>query len=302
MLDDKLSVLLAAQESERKRLERDDTQKARETDERVAQLEKTLQQLQHDFESEEQTRKTLNSTFAKNFAIKIEERFIKMEALVSSQKRQLAEAEEARVRMMVSFESRLSELSQKLDQDRSARLQRNQEDDENWKRVTAAIDRLDRMQDESSKTSSAREEGVWSRVSQEISALRSQMDQDRAVRERDDEQKMQLINEGIAFIKDGKETWLRMFDYKMMPFKMQREEDEAREQKRTKEQEQRIADLQAKIQMLESTLDEERRVREDEMACLTEELVKESKTRESTEEQISRLLEHTINRLDELRD
>lgn len=47
MLDDKLSVLLAAQESERKRLERDDTQKARETDERVAQLEKTLQQLQY---------------------------------------------------------------------------------------------------------------------------------------------------------------------------------------------------------------------------------------------------------------
>jgi len=80
--------------------------------------------LRQNFESEEQTRKTLNSTFAKNFAIKIEERFIKMEALVASQKRQLAEAEEARVRMMVAFEARLSDMGQKLDQERQVRITR----------------------------------------------------------------------------------------------------------------------------------------------------------------------------------
>jgi hypothetical protein len=138
-----LSVLLAGQEAERKRLERDESQKGRDSDERIAQLEKVVQQLQYahsrcckfhisdlsvfvryNFESEEQTRKTLNSTFAKNFAIKIEERFIKMEALVASQKRQLAEAEEARVRMMVSFEGRLSELAQRMEQERTARMTR----------------------------------------------------------------------------------------------------------------------------------------------------------------------------------
>ena len=38
-----------------------------------------------------------------------------------------------------------------------------------------------------------------------------------------------------------------MFDYKMMPFKLQREEDEARTQKMAKETEQRIADVVGKV-------------------------------------------------------
>jgi len=61
-----------------------------------------------------------------------------------------------------------------------------------------------------------------------------------------------------------------------------------------------IAELAMKLESLETTLDEERRVREDELALLSEDLAKEAKVRESTEEQISRLLEHTINRIDEL--
>lgn len=54
------------------------------------------------------------------------------------------------------------------------------------------------------------------------------------------------------------------------------------------------------MEVLETGLDEERRAREDELTILSEDIVKETKAREVTEEQISRLLEHTINRIDEL--
>lgn len=165
----------------------------------------------------------------------------------------------------------------------------------------AAIDRIDRVVDESSRGAVAREEGVWAKVSQEIGAVRSQLEQDRTTRERDDEEKMRLINDGIAFIKDGKETWLRMFDYKMMPVQLKLDESEARSVKAQKDTEQKIGDVVGKMQLLEGSLEEERRVREDEIACLSEDLVKEAKTREATEEQMSRLLEQTVMRLEELR-
>lgn len=300
LLDDKLSVLLASQEADRKRTETDDQANSRQLSERVEALSKSLAQLQHDFVAEEQTRKTLNSTFAKNFAIKIEERFIKMEALVSSQKRQLAEAEEARVRMMQQFDSKLSEMASRFEQERAARLQRQDEDNENWKRVQAAIDRIETVIEHNSKASAEREESLWGRVSQEVNQLRGDMDGDRAQRERDEDEKMRLINEGIAFIKDGKETWLRMFDYKMMPFKVQREEDEARAAKMAKEVEGKLGELYNKLDLLEGNVEEERRVREEEITSVVDELRKESRQREGTEEQISRLLETTINRLDDL--
>lgn len=299
-LDDKLSVLLAGHEAERKRRDIDDVNKTAALEERVEQLQRTLAQLQNDFESEEQTRKTLNSTFAKNFAIKIEERFIKMEALVSSQKRQLAEAEDARVRMMQNFEARLQELQQRLEQEHNARRTRQEDDDENWKRVMQALERLEKMQQDTNKGYAQREESMFGKISAEMASIRQQLEQERAQREHDDEEKMQMINEGIAFIKDGKETWLRMFDYKMMPFKIQRDEDEARERKHAQEVDGRIAELMSKMEVLETGLDEERRAREDELTILSEDIVKETKAREVTEEQISRLLEHTINRIDEL--
>jgi hypothetical protein len=68
-----------------------------------------------------------------------------------------------------------------------------------------------------------------------------------------------------------------------------------------KESEQRFSDLMAKLSVLEGGLEDERRVREDEVAVLSEEVTKETRTREATEEQISRLLEHTIVRLEEMR-
>lgn len=154
-----------------------------------------------------------------------------MEALVSSQKRQLAEAEDARVRMMQNFEARLQELQQRLEQEHNARRTRQEDDDENWKRVMQALERLEKMQQDTNKGYAQREESMFGKISAEMASIRQQLEQERAQREHDDEEKMQMINEGIAFIKDGKETWLRMFDYKMMPFKIQRDEDEARERK-----------------------------------------------------------------------
>ena len=70
-----------------------------------------------------------------------------------------------------------------------------QEDDENWKRVQTAVDRLDRAVDEGSKSSAAREEGVWTKLNSELGALRQQIEQEHVARERDDEEKMRMINE-----------------------------------------------------------------------------------------------------------
>jgi len=156
-----------------------------------------------------------------------------MEAFVSSQKRQLAEAEDSRVRMMQNFEARLQEMQQRLEQEHNARIARQDEDDENWRRVMQTLDRIEKTQQETGKGQSQREESIVAKVTNDLAAIRQQIEQERTQREHDDEEKMRMINEGIAFIKDGKETWLRMFDYKMMPFKIQRDEDEARERKRT---------------------------------------------------------------------
>jgi len=87
----------------------------------------------------------------------------------------------------------------------------------------------------------------------------------------------------------------------MMPVQLKLDESEARSVKAQKETEQKIGDVVGKMQLLEGSLEEERRVREDEIACLSEDLVKEAKTREATEEQMSRLLEQTVMRLEELR-
>ena len=299
-LDDKLSVLLAGQEAERRRLETTEATRYKEFEDKLDILGKSLSRLQSDFESEEQTRKTLNSTFAKNFAIKIEERFIKMEALVSSQKRQLAESEESRIRMLQNFDAKLQDLSSRVESERHVRSQRSEEDDDNWKRMALAVERLEKGMDEQRQANSSSEEGLVGRVNNELQTLRQMMDADRAQRESEDEEKMRMINEGIAFIKDGKETWLRMFDYKMMPIKLAREEEEAREAKRSKENEEKFAAVFVRLERLETNLEEERRIREDEIAVVQEDLENAQRVRENTEETMSRLLEHTVNRLDEI--
>ncbi|KAL0248000.1 hypothetical protein GEMRC1_003239 [Eukaryota sp. GEM-RC1] len=221
---DRLSKMMADEEAELKQREAKDMLKFKDVQNEVDQLRTQCSKLQAEFEAEEQTRRSLNSTFAKNLAIKIEERFIKVEAMITSMKRQVAESEENRIKMFQTLDQRISDVTGRIDRERDERSKTQHELVTTSQRLDNTLVRLERSLEEVTVrgTDSSDDQMVF-QLQRDVADLRAQIDVEREQRGKDDSEKMRMINEGIDFIRDGKETWLRMFDYKMMPIKLARE-------------------------------------------------------------------------------
>ncbi|KAL0224818.1 hypothetical protein RCL1_002730 [Eukaryota sp. TZLM3-RCL] len=297
--EDKLAQALIQHEAELKQKEAQENLKVKEIQNEVDSLKSQCTRLQAEFENEEHTRRSLNSTFAKNLAIKIEERFIKVEAMITSMKRQVAESEENRIRMFQTIDQRISDVASRMDRERDERLRSTQDLTTSTHRLDNAIVRIERSLEELTvRGSDHSDEQLVFQLQRDISELRAQIDVDREQRARDDAERMRMINEGIDFIRDGKESWMRMFDYKMMPIKLSREEEEAKSRKRAQEIEAKFNQMSQQILTLTSQLEDDRKVRDQEIVELREFVETEARIREKTEQQMTHILESTISRFD----
>ncbi|KAL0223980.1 hypothetical protein P9112_003370 [Eukaryota sp. TZLM1-RC] len=290
--EERMSRTFANEEAELKQREAKDMLKYKEVQNEVEQLRTQCNRLQSEFENEEQTRRSLNSTFAKNLAIKIEERFIKVEAMITSMKRQVAESEEARIRMFQTLDQRITDISNRVDRERESRVKEVQDLLTTTQRLDNGLVRIERSLEELTirGTENSDDQLVF-QLQRDIADLRAQLDVEREQRGKDDAEKMKMINEGIDFIRDGKETWLRMFDYKMMPIKLAREEEEAKAKKRAQEMEAKFNQMSQQILQLTTQLEDERKVRDAEMGEIKEYVETEARIREKTEQQMTHILE-----------
>jgi hypothetical protein len=257
----------------------------------IADLTAALERLQSAFESEEATRRTLNSSFAKNFAMKIEERFLKLESALTAHKRALANAEEARVHMLHSVEARFSELGGKLDGALAA-ADRNSA-------ALAALEsrfadhsvRMDAFVAESTADAESRNADMWTRLKEEFSHFREELDRSSATRRAEDEERLALINDGIAFCKDGKETMLRLVDYKLLPFKLAREEAETKTTQALGDLDRAAKSMASRIQRLEQDIAESQHEHGMSTQGIEELLSRERAERERNEETVATILE-----------
>ncbi len=261
---------------------------------KIEEMRRCFDRLSMDMENEEQKRKTMSSTFMKNFALKIEERFLKLEASLNTQARSVTAADEARLHQAKTIEARLVAADERMTEiEREAETARDtthQQWVDHEDRLRAVTKELQLMKE----AGADREGSLWKRLSDQTAALRTEIDEDRRRQRAADEERVKTIDEGVQFIKEGRDQWLRMFDYKLTPFRQTREDAESRLDRKTDELAHDMATLQRKVRTVadEGAMDAIQTTLRDLEGRMDGERV----MRERTEEQMARLLEGLIER------
>ncbi|KAJ4463002.1 hypothetical protein PAPYR_238 [Paratrimastix pyriformis] len=256
----------------------------------LAQLRDHLVSLQADFESEEKTTQALNSSFAKSFAQKVEERFGKVEVLLSSHKDQLALFQSTATQQLKALEGRLNTATTRLEQEQAERRQQAAEHQKRLDALTAIVETL-RLQIPDVKAATERQQTLVREIAtKELTAVHDQIDQEIATTRARTAEYVHQMEEGIAFIRDGKSEWLRMFEYKLAPFKLRHEE----QAKAIEDLGAQIADLGGRLDQFNTGLTAAISQREEDQKQVMHIMQQERKIREHTEDQITILLEKMV--------
>ncbi|KAG9397492.1 Chromosome partition protein Smc [Carpediemonas membranifera] len=266
-------------------------------EQRIEELKRSFDRLTMEMESEEFKRQNMNSTFAKNFALKIEERFLKIEAELNSRDRAVTDAEAQRVALtkdidstFEAFEARLTALAEKVDASEASVASR-------WGDFDQRVEALAKTLAETKEAASSRESGLWGKISEQLDAMRDQLAEDRMRQASIDDQRGELVEQGISFVKEGQEQWQRMFDYKLAPFKQTREEAEARFFAKADGVAADVASIKASV--VEISSGNKLGELKEEVNALSEQVAVERGERARTEEQVSQLLEMLVDRDEE---
>ncbi|GKT28057.1 hypothetical protein ADUPG1_000390 [Aduncisulcus paluster] len=263
---------------------------------KIDELTEAVSQLQVAMRSEDATRKSLNTTFARNFAMKVESRFLKLESAINAQSRTLAQAESDRVRMLHEIDKRLSDFADRLDSIKVATEGVISQHSALNSLCSERFGDLDALVKETHDTS--REESLWAQLKKALAEQRKQLEEEQTERAKLDAERQKQIEEGLTFIREGKDTWMRYFDYKLLPFKMAREDAETKLTNKIDEIGEEVKKALTLSEDAQSSISAERRERVDVIASIERMMSQEKGEREAAEEQISGVLEHVLSSLD----
>ncbi|KAG9397623.1 Chromosome partition protein Smc [Carpediemonas membranifera] len=266
-------------------------------EQRIEELRQSFEKLSLAMENEEAKRRAMNSTFTKNFALKIEERFIKIETELNTHAKISTTAEEARHNLRKTLDTRTAAFTDRLAALEHRVSQAVDTVDNRWEELDDRLRAMAKDVDFARDAVTTNEGTLWTRLTKQLNAMRSEMAEDRRRQREVDDARMRTVDEGVAFIKDGRDQWLRMFDYKLLPFRQSREEAEGRMEKRADDLMSELDTLKRKVAGVTDGNDLTRL--EDALANIREELEEERQERERTEGQVSKLLELLVEK-DEL--
>lgn len=278
-----------------------------ELEERLSGLTRSVMALRSEMDSEDAARKSIQSTFARSFAAKMEERFIGLEKSLAKVQAEAHGPPTVDPAVVSELKTRLDAAEARLTREARAREALEASTEKQFsdleKRVLGVQKRVeelsDKLEEQENKGGGGAElvKRVAEEVKADVAAAVAEVRDAVAAREEADRQAAEAVAESAEFVREGKAAWLRVLDFKLAPYRAAREEEAARRATVERELRAAIGEAAGKADRVAEALVADRGAAESSIRAVKQGLDAEKRAREETEEAMTRLLEQTISRL-----
>ncbi|GIQ79752.1 hypothetical protein KIPB_000447 [Kipferlia bialata] len=260
----------------------------------VGELEAKLRSLQTSVAAEETSQRQMNAEFARSFAMRIEQRFLQCELAIANQRKALITAEETRQQGLTAAQERMASLDTSITA-LDTQLTGQREGFEAFKsRATSHFAEMAEFLENYHNDASEKDTRLWDSVRQSLLDFKAEYEQFRQEKEKEDEERVRMINEALVFIRDGREVFQRMVDYKLLPVTLAREEQDGHTSHRLEDIERRSTTLSGRVERLMQSVERALRDIETGHHQVEAEIARERAEREEQAEQLTQVLESVV--------